>query len=187
MEKAKARQVFHKKRMELTESEKDKMEDLILIWFQSIGIQIPNIIMTFSPIKAKNEYDPNLVMAHCRCKNPAVRFFYPVVKGREMVACAVTDDSSFVSNTWGIQEPEETAEEDPKSIPLIFMPLLAFDEQGGRVGFGKGYYDKFLATCNKKIIKVGFSFFDPIPTIDNLDEHDIPLSYCITPNGVFEF
>lgn len=187
MDKATARQIFRNKRMKLTATERLKLEDLILIRFQMLGIHIPEAIMTFAPMESKNEYDPDLVMEYCRFKNPAVKFLYPVVKGKSMVASAVNDDASFVKNKWGIAEPEETAEEDPKSIPLIFMPLLAFDKEGGRVGFGKGYYDKFLSDCKNDIIKIGFSFFEPVNKISDIAEFDIPMTYCITPENVYEF
>ena len=67
------------------------------------------------------------------------------------------------------------------------IPLLAFDKKGFRVGFGKGYYDKFLARCKPNVIKAGLSFFDPVDEINDISGFDIPLNFCITPKEIFSF
>jgi 5-formyltetrahydrofolate cyclo-ligase len=55
------------------------------------------------------------------------------------------------------------------------------------VGYGKGCYDRFLALCRPDIIKIGFSYFEPINEISDTDKFDIPLNYCITPERIYEF
>jgi len=72
-------------------------------------------------------------------------------------------------------------------IDLIFVPLLAFDETGNRVGYGKGFYDKFLTKCRPDAIKVGLSYFEAIDRISDSEQFDIPLNYCITPQRIYEF
>jgi 5-formyltetrahydrofolate cyclo-ligase len=69
----------------------------------------------------------------------------------------------------------------------VFVPLLAFDNDGYRVGYGKGFYDKFLAKCRPDVLKVGLSYFDAIDTISDRAQFDIPLNYCITPQRIYEF
>ena len=187
MDKATARKLYREKRLALTEAEKDKMEDLILIQFQAFNPVIPDHVMTFAPMEEKKEYDPYLVMEYCRFKNPAVQFYFPLTKGDEMVACAVTDDQAFVKNEWGILEPLD-AQAVPPTIPeMILVPLLAMDKRGHRVGFGKGYYDKFLAICSPDALTVGFTFFEPEECISGIGKHDIALKACITPDAFFTF
>ena len=70
---------------------------------------------------------------------------------------------------------------------MVLVPLLNFDEEGNRVGYGKGYYDRFLAHCRPDCIKVGFSYFEPLDSIDDVHEYDIKLDYGITPGGIFVF
>lgn len=187
MDKTTARKHFREKRLGLTAQEKDKFEDLILIQFQAFNPVIPDNIMTFSPLTEKKEYDPYLVMEYCRFKNPAVQFYYPLTRGEEMFACAVTDDQAFLKNNWGISEPVDAPAVSPAIPEMIFVPLLAVDKKGNRVGFGKGYYDRFLASCRKDVLSIGFSFFEPLNEIGGMNEYDIPLKACITPDAVFTF
>jgi 5-formyltetrahydrofolate cyclo-ligase len=67
------------------------------------------------------------------------------------------------------------------------VPLLAFDPKGYRVGFGRGYYDKYLSLCKPDVIKIGLSYFEPVEVIDDVQDFDVPLSYCITTDNVYAF
>ena len=71
-------------------------------------------------------------------------------------------------------------------LDIILIPLLGFDINGNRVGYGYGYYDKFLAQC-VNTIKIGISFEDPVNKIIDINENDIKLDFCITPKNIFEF
>jgi 5-formyltetrahydrofolate cyclo-ligase len=75
----------------------------------------------------------------------------------------------------------------PADIDMILVPLLAFDKKGYRVGYGKGFYDKYLADCRKNCIKAGFSYFDPVDEIADKGDFDVPLDLCITPQSVYVF
>lgn len=70
---------------------------------------------------------------------------------------------------------------------MVLIPLLAFDKNGYRVGYGKGFYDRFLAECRPDVVKVGLSVFEPIDEITDLNEFDIKMDFCITPNRVWQF
>jgi 5-formyltetrahydrofolate cyclo-ligase len=72
-------------------------------------------------------------------------------------------------------------------IDVVFVPLLAFDKNGNRVGYGKGFYDNFLAKCREDVIKIGLSFFEPEEIIDDVFKTDIRLDYCVTPFGINNF
>ena len=70
---------------------------------------------------------------------------------------------------------------------MVFVPLLAFDKKGHRVGYGKGFYDKFLSECKPDAIKIGLSFFEPEELITDVFESDVKLDYCVTPNSIHAF
>jgi 5-formyltetrahydrofolate cyclo-ligase len=89
-------------------------------------------------------------------------------------------------DNWGILVPEEVEVVSPASIQVVFVPLLAYDTQGNRLGFGKGYYDVFLASLSPQVLKVGLSFFDPEEAIP-AEVHDVPLDFCLTGSGAWVF
>ncbi len=99
----------------------------------------------------------------------------------------LTDNTVLKPNALRIPEPVDGIEIDEAKIDVVFIPLLAFDKNGNRVGYGKGYYDHFLAKCRPDIIKVGLSFFEASENIEDTGEHDVALDYCITPNTTYRF
>ncbi len=106
---------------------------------------------------------------------------------RQMSHFLLTDGTKIKVNSYGIPEPVDGLEVPVKKIDLVIVPLLAFDKHGNRVGYGKGFYDKFLASCRPDVIKIGVSFFDPEVEIKDLFEGDIKLDYCVTPEKVYKF
>ena len=87
----------------------------------------------------------------------------------------------------GIPEPLNGNKIKINLIEVVFVPLIIVDKIGNRVGYGKGYYDRFLSNCDKKVIKVGLSFFDIIEKIEDTTYSDIRLNYCITPKKIIKF
>ena len=65
--------------------------------------------------------------------------------------------------------------------------MLIFDLKGNRIGYGKGYYDRFLQECRQDVLKVGLTSNVPLDLIPGVEEHDMPLDYCIYPYGVLRF
>lgn len=105
----------------------------------------------------------------------------------EMTNYLLTDNTKFQKNEYNIYEPVDGIEVPIAKIEVVFVPLLAYDKKGNRVGYGKGFYDKFLSACNEDVIKIGLSFFEPEETIDDVFESDIRLDYCITPTTNYDF
>ena len=189
MTKNELRHLYKQKRTVLPLAEKDKLEDLILIQFQKLDIEIPALIMTYAWIEKRNEFNPQLITDYCYFKNPHQTLFYPVIDdiNDKMDCMIVNDQTVFALNKWGIEQPVNGLPMFPKEIDLIFVPLLAFDVQGNRVGYGKGYYDRFLKECRKDIVKIGFSFFEAEKRIDDTQKFDVKLDYCITPQKIYKF
>ena len=69
----------------------------------------------------------------------------------------------------------------------MFVPLLAFDTKGNRIGYGKGFYDRFLADCKPETIKIGLSFFEAEKDFNDVSKDDVQLDYCVTPEELFQF
>ena len=99
----------------------------------------------------------------------------------------LTDNTKIIKNNWSIPEPVDGIEIKNNKIEVVFVPLLAFDKPGNRVGYGKGFYDTFLKSCKPKTIKIGLSFFEAELKIENITAYDIALDYCVTPNKIYSF
>lgn len=106
---------------------------------------------------------------------------------REMTHFLLTDNTIIKKNDWNIPEPVDGIEIKTNKIEVVFVPLLAFDQHGNRVGYGKGFYDKFLSECNPETIKIGLSFFEAEDTITDVSDNDIQLDYCVTPKTIYQF
>ncbi len=140
----------------------------------------------FLPIANKKEINTLLIVDYLWSINKEI--VVPKVKNDELLEHIKYDkDTELISNKWGIPEPKKGTTISEGLIDVVFIPLLAFDKQGHRVGYGKGYYDRFLSACRKETVKVGLSHFEPIMEITDTDPDDIRLDYCITPSGVYEF
>lgn len=99
----------------------------------------------------------------------------------------LTDNTTLEVNKYGIPEPTNGLPVPEQMIDVVFVPLLAFDEKGNRVGYGKGFYDDFLAKCKKEVVKIGLSFFEATKEISDVYDNDVSLDYCVTPTKIYEF
>ena len=104
-----------------------------------------------------------------------------------MVHYLLTDNTKLVLSQYGIPEPVEGIEVPCNKMDVVFVPLLGYDAKGHRVGYGKGFYDRFLSDCKPEVIKIGLSFFDA--EVDDIPHNptDVALDYCVTPEKVYQF
>lgn len=107
-------------------------------------------------------------------------------KSKSLMHFLLTDTTALQLNAYGIPEPAEGIEVPVEKLDVVFVPLLAFDKQGNRVGYGQGFYDRFLKQCRPDTIKVGLSFFEPVERIET-DENDVGLDMAVTPDRIFNF
>lgn len=189
MQKKELRNLYRQKRKTLSSQEKNKLDDLLLIQFQKIPLPPLQAILTYAAIDENNEPPTDLMVDYLHFTIPELLVAYPKsnLLTQEMEAVLTDEHSFFEKNNWNIPEPIGGITIAPRQLELIFIPLLTFDKKGYRVGYGKGFYDKYLATCQPGIIKIGISYFEPIEEITDRNEFDVPLSYCITPYNTYVF
>lgn len=109
-------------------------------------------------------------------------------KNLELINYLLTDSTRIKKNEYNIPEPTDGIEVPHSKLDVIFIPLLAFDKKGNRIGYGKGFYDNMLNKCPTDCIKIGVSFFDATDTlIEDIFIGDIPLNYCVTPDKIYTF
>ncbi len=101
----------------------------------------------------------------------------------------LTDQTSLKINKYGIPEPSGEGDIQilESQIDVVFVPLLGADLLGNRVGYGKGFYDRFLDKCRPETIKIGLNFFELLPDLIEADENDQRLDFLITPENILKF
>ena len=104
-----------------------------------------------------------------------------------MDTCLIHPGSTLKANGYGVPEPADCRQFPAGDIEVVILPLLAYDEEGYRLGYGKGYYDRFLSKLPKPVFKVGLSFFDPIPEKIPRNPWDISMDGCVTPEKIIRF
>ncbi|MCF0051400.1 5-formyltetrahydrofolate cyclo-ligase [Dyadobacter sp. LJ53] len=186
MDKAALRRDFLLKRMNLTENEASSKNDLICRnLIQSSTLSGDETIHIFLPQINKKEIDTWNIINALHTLFTGIRIAAPFVipKTKEMQHYILDAQTRLISNQWGIPEPDpETSKPvQVQKIDIIYVPLLAFDEHGYRVGYGGGYYDRFLDKCRTDAVKTGLSFFEPVGKIDDINLYDIRMDSCITP------
>lgn len=189
MFKKDARIEYKKARQMLDHSQLKKLDDLLLLQLQRLSFEPFSYLLSYFPIERLNEPGTKLLHRYMLFMYPEIEICVPRTNfdDASMDAVLLDEDSSIQKNIYGINEPLNGTIIDPQNIDIVFVPLLVCDKKGYRVGYGKGFYDRYFEKCRKDVIKIGISYFDPIDTIEDLNEYDIALNYCITPNEVIEF
>ena len=189
MDKKQIRNIYREKRFTLSPSEKLKWDDLMLIRFQQLDLPFMDHVLSFYPIEENNEVNTFLFTEYLHFRNPGLSISYPRTNLEEgtMNAIHCKADSIFEANAYQIPEPVGDEVVSPEFFDLVIIPMLAFDTRGNRVGYGKGFYDRYLPACRPDCIKLGFSYFDPVDSVDDAHEFDVPLDLCITPNRTYVF
>ena len=188
MTKKELRNLYREKRNTISSKEKLKLDDLLLIQFQHLYFEDIHVLFTYWPKADTQEPNTHLFSGYLRHTIPALQIAYPVtdLSNHSMHAVLINEETIYHTNTYGLTEPKDGEIITPENIDLIFVPLLVCDMNGHRVGYGKGFYDRYLTQCRGDSIKVGFAYFDPVEKIDN-DVFDVPLNYCVTPGKIYEF
>lgn len=189
MKKTEARKLYRTERSRITSVQKQKLDDLLLIQFQKLSLPPLQTVLSYMPIEENNEIDTFLVTRFLAFSNPGLVIAYPrlTAGSHEMEAIAVDEDTRFVRNSYNIYEPADGMVLSPEDLDLVIVPTLVCDEKGNRVGYGKGFYDRYLKQCGEQCLHAGISYFEPVPRIEDANEFDVPLKYCITPQTVYVF
>lgn len=188
MHKAELRKTMLQRRRALSVDEVAVRSQRIAdLFFRHFPLRAGQTVHVFLPIIKNNEVNTWAIIERLRLEHPEVRVVVPVTDAAQNVLThhRLTEESVLVENAWGIPEPKDAQIIHANEVDLVLLPLLAFDRQGHRVGYGKGFYDRFLADCRPDVVKVGLSLEPPVERIADPNEYDVPLDYAITPEGVW--
>lgn len=188
MTKAELRKTLLQARMGIDHTQMEKFQDMILIRFQQLALPYLQYLHTYQPIEGRHEPDPEPLVRMAEFRNPGLQIVVPKLTGDNgMLHILVDETTVWRKSRLGIPEPEEGVSVAEEMIDLVFVPMLGCDLQGNRIGYGKGYYDRFLVNCREDVLKIGLSFLEPVARIDDVADWDIPLDICITPQQIYEF
>ncbi|WP_157986645.1 5-formyltetrahydrofolate cyclo-ligase [Chitinophaga alhagiae] len=184
------RKSYLARRLALPAEEAARLNGELLLNCRELHLGSPGFIHLFLPIMAKKEVDTYPLAAWLREQYPGVQ----LVLSRSYLATGNMqhfrwdEQTRLVQNAYGIPEPDSGRIVAPKEIDVVFVPMLAFDEAGHRVGYGKGMYDEFLQQCREDVKAIGLSLFPPLPElIEDAYEGDVPMNIVVTPQQVYYF
>ena len=140
----------------------------------------------FLPIIRQKEVNTEFLMTALQAHDKNVILSSTDFRNYSMKHFLLTDDTLIKENKMGIPEPVNGFEVGEDKIDVVFVPLLAFDKLGNRVGYGKGFYDRFLSHCRKDVLKIGLSFFEAESKIPG-HKNDVRLDACQTPERTYWF
>lgn len=190
MTKSELRKIFLAQRLGLPPEERSaKSHRIAGLFFSHVDLSSVSLLHSFIPIEKFNEIDTFFIINEIRSKSAEVKISLPKVdlQMEEIVSLPFDSEDALTVNLWELREPVDGEPVDPAIIDLVLVPLICFDKLGNRVGYGKGYYDKFLKTCRPDCVKVGLSFFPPVEQIEESHSGDVRLDMCITPECVYRF
>ena len=192
MLKAELRKNQLAKQRKLTPEERlEKNRHIAGLFFSHFDLSEINFLHCFLPIQKNGEIDTWQIFQRVWREFPHITTAVPRINAEKtrLESIQLTAETKLVFNWWGILEPPpEAPPVEAWKIDAVLVPLLAFDERGYRVGYGKGYYDKFLGgECRRDAAKIGLSYFPSVEEISDVHEFDVKLDFCVTPDRLWKF
>lgn len=157
------------------------------LFFHHFGDKKYKTVHAFLPIIGKFEIDTWPIIHELWARKITVVVSKTDFDRIQLSHHLLTPETRLVTNKWGVSEPAEDNLFPIDQIDIVILPLLTFDLFGYRVGYGKGYYDRFLGENSTQPIKIGLSLFPPVDEIADVDHHDVRLDHCITPEINYSF
>lgn len=190
MTKKEIRKLYLEKRKSLSpRTLYEKSQRIKTLFFEQVFSASHRHIHLFLPIKKHNEIDTWLIVDELKARHAQVRIVISrsIPEKSQMINYYFDPETRLVENKWGIPEPDSGVVCDTMKIDLVLIPALAIDQQGHRVGYGKGFYDRFLVACRRDALKVGLTLDPPIAEIEDISDFDVKLDLAVTPEQIYKF
>jgi len=187
LSKSQLRNTYRTLRQKLSKTQIEDYSLAIANQLLSLDIWNKSFYHIFLTIEEQNEVNTDYILNILAGKDKNVVLSKSKFEDFSMKHYLLTDNTTLRKNTYNIPEPIDGIEIQTSQLEVVFVPLLAFDVSGNRIGYGKGFYDRFLANCHPETLKIGLSFFEAETEIFEASAADIKLDYCVTPQRVFQF
>ena len=182
MNKRELRSIYMKKRSAISEDSIKSMSKLIESSLFSLDLyKNSSVIMTY--VNFGNEVITENIIRHSLNLEKTIGVPITIPKTRELIVSELRDfDKELELGVYNILTPkkEYIREIKPSKIDLVLVPGIAFDRKGYRVGYGGGYYDRFLCKINENAITIALAF--SMQLIDYVPKgyYDLPVDYILT-------
>ena len=187
MKKSLLRKKYKELRQQLSLTEVDDFSLAIANKLLTLDIWDKTFYHIFLSIEEQKEINTDYILNILAGKDKNIIISKSNFEDYSMTHYLLTDNTKIKKNAYNIPEPVDGIEIPSSQLEVVFIPLLAFNETGHRIGYGKGFYDRFLANCKPKTLKIGLSFFEVEDETIEASEDDVRLDYCVTPNRVYHF
>ncbi len=187
MNKKSLRKLYKEKRLEMSSKEVEAISKTIRLRLVEHFDFSKKLVNVFLPIQRFNEIDLTPLVDEIIKNDGEICLNKANFKTNTITPYLYSKTSDIKVNSYGIPEPNQGIIVQQKEIDYVIVPLLAFDNKGFRVGYGKGFYDEFLGLCSKECIFIGVNHFNDKSIIDDIENHDISLDYIITPRKINKF
>lgn len=188
MTKSELRRIYLEKQHELSADKRHGQSQRIAEkLFGGFDFRAFKVVHCFISIEKFSEVETRPIFERLWADFPMIKSVVPRVdfQAYDMMSLPFTRETELKPNGWQILEPSLDESVYATTIDLVLVPGVAFDLSGHRVGYVKGFYDRFLAKCRPDCAKAGLSFFPPVDAIDDVHDGDIALDFCITPDKAF--
>jgi 5-formyltetrahydrofolate cyclo-ligase len=187
MNKANYRKEYKAKRKTLSKEEIDTrsiaIANHVLHHFELVGKHIH----TFVSIDGKKEINTRFLVNQLFAIDCKVSTSITHLSPDYLEHTRIYSHTKYGFDSFGIPTPLTFESVKETDFDLIIVPLLCVDTQGNRIGYGKGFYDRFLNNCRTDCIFIGLSLFEPVDTLFETEPWDVQLHHCVTPEGVKTF
>ncbi|WP_396172135.1 5-formyltetrahydrofolate cyclo-ligase [Flavobacterium sp.] len=187
MNKKDVRKKYKELRGQLSANELEELSLAIANQLLQMAIWQKTYYHLFLPIEKQKEINTEYILQILAGKDKEIVVSKSDFESGLMTHFLLTDNTKISPNFYGIPEPIDGLEVPVSKIDVVFVPLLAFDKKGHRVGYGKGFYDRFLSDCRPETLKIGLSFFEAEESIEDILISDICLNFCVTPKKIIAF
>ncbi len=187
MKKSELRKKYKSLRQELSQTQIEDYSLDIANQLLNLDVWDKSFYHIFLTIEEQKEINTDYILNILSGKDKNIIISKSDFEDYSMTHYLLTDNTKIKKNEYNIPEPIDGIEIQSSKLEVVFVPLLAYDKTGHRIGYGKGFYDRFLANCKPETIKIGLSFFEAEDEVFDASKDDVTLDYFVTPNQVFQF
>ncbi|QTL98015.1 5-formyltetrahydrofolate cyclo-ligase [Iocasia frigidifontis] len=187
IDKKKLREKYLAKRSSLTAGQVKKASDKIAAKFLDIvdRIAAERIMLYYS---FRNEVITHDIIDKLLVQNKEVFLPYTVVAEKELQISRINDiKEDLIEGVYGVMEPRKKENQSIKDLDIVVVPGMVFTKKGYRLGYGGGYYDRFLSRLSEITRTIGFVFDSFLLNELTLEEHDLPVEMIITEKNIIDF